>query len=68
MEEEMKTTMKKMPTLNSSGWVFPVAADIPKREVAIYQVDRTVLPVTVISRFTATRNVLVSTAANVSWN
>ena len=38
--------MMKMPSLNSSGRVFPVAADIPKREVTIYEVDRTVLPVT----------------------
>jgi len=68
LEETTTTKMMKMPTLNSSGRVFPVAADIPKREVTIYEVVRTVLSVTVISRFAATRNVLVSTAANVSRN
>ena len=38
--------MMKMPTVNSSGRVFPVAADIPKREVTIYEVVRSVLSVT----------------------
>ena len=48
--------MKMMPTLNSSGRVFPVAADIPKSETSIFEDERTVLTVllvTVFSRFSA---------------
>ena len=64
------TKMMKTPTFNSLGPSHSrPAADIPKRETAIYEVDITVLTVllvTVISRFSEAQNVLVSTAVTPS--